>query len=368
MEIEELRYDEDDPGKFGLVECSPDITQSHKARMDMISDAVRISTALFPELGKVVETVHERLCPHHRPEFYVQGDAQIQACCITLDNDVDFAVILSSGIVNLMNAGEISFVLGHEIGHHLFRHNYCRPFGLSELAFRHWQRAAEVSADRAGLVCAPSENDGISAMIKIASGLGHPHFKFNALSYRKQAKQIIEHGHNATMVSSHPTLPLRAHALHLFTMSEPFYRWRQSDKQAPISKEKLDNKIRSDFERAEGGGIQAANNQIIRRALLWCLLDFYLSDEILTKAEQRALEICAGKNEAHKAVKFVQAHGKQAVRDKCKSALNEAKDLPIEDKKKFENNLRAALPGSNDNTNTAEITKFIARIKTALVT
>lgn len=349
MEIEELRYSEDCPEKFGLEECAPDAKQSRRMRINILSDAVRISASLFPELAKSAEAVRDNLCHHHRPEFYVRSGAELQAVCVTLDSDVDFAVVLSSGIVNLLDGDELSFVIGHEIGHYLFRHGYYdRPSGLSELAFMHWQRAREVSADRAGLVCAPSEQAGISAMIKIASGLGRPHFKFHAPSYMKQARQIMESGHSETMMFSHPTLPLRANALHWFAMSEPYYRWRKWNKHAPISKEELDNKIRSDFERAEGGGIQEENNKIIRRALLWRLLDFSLSDNILTKAEQSALGVFAGDKEARQAVKFVDSCGtvqkaKQAVREKCKSALDKVKQLPPADQKKFKNDLQAAL-------------------------
>lgn len=367
MEIEELRYSEDAPAKFGLDDCAPSAEQSHRERMGMLSDSVRVSAALFPELGKNVQTVCENLHLRHNPEFYVKNDAGVQAWCISLDGEVDFAVVLSSDTVNLLDSGELSFVLGHEIGHYLFRHGYYgRPSGLSELSFMHWQRAAEVSADRAGYVCAPSEKDGISAMIKTACGLGRPHLKLHVSSYAKQAKEIMESGNRDAVHSSHPSLPLRVRALQWFGMSEPYQRWRNSGKHAPLSKEELDDKIRREFERAEGGEMQAVGNDIIRRALLWCLLDFCIADDVLTKAEQRALEICAGEKEARKAVAYVQAHGKKAVRDKCKRALKEVGGLPPADKKKFESNLRSALPESGNDANGADASEFITFVKAAI--
>ena len=78
------------------------------------------------------------------------------------------------------DASELQFVLGHEFGHASFGHldiavNHLMESGdllpLSAMRLRAWQRAAEISADRAGLMLCGSLDAALRATFKASSGI-----------------------------------------------------------------------------------------------------------------------------------------------------------------------------------------------------
>jgi hypothetical protein len=357
MKIAEIRYSEDNPQGFDLSPYHSSAAVAREMRIRLLSDAVRVSPSLFPDLAAAAQDVIKTLRAECEAEFYVRNDPQAQAFCMALGEGIDFAVALNSGLIDLLSATELRFVLGHEIGHYLFgHHNYPDDArqrgepggGLRRLCLLHWRRAAEVSADRAGFVCAPSEQDAFAAILKTASGLSARHLRIDAMEYQQQAKEVIAAGDKSAAHGSHPIFPLRARALHWFAMSEPFYRWRDMGMHPPLSKQELDDKVRTDFIRAESGGIAAHGKGAKSRALLWSLLACFIADKILSKAEQRALTLYIGEREAKSAMEFARTHGVAAVTKKQQVAVAELRGLPLTERKRFIADLRAALDGTGD--------------------
>ena len=90
-------------------------------------------------------------------------------------------VMLSSSLLEGFEPDGLQFVIGHELGHHLFDHRRI-PVGAllggevqigAALALRlfAWQRYAEISSDRAGLACAGRLEPAAHALFKLSSGL-----------------------------------------------------------------------------------------------------------------------------------------------------------------------------------------------------
>jgi tellurite resistance protein len=133
--------------------------------------------------------------------------------------------------------GERRFVLGHELGHHLFQHHDI-PIGLilrgktrprPQLALRlfAWSRYAEISADRAGAHCALTPDDVARALFRLASGLTRPLDNLHIAEFADQAEELqVAHetpGPRAATLdwfSTHPFSPLRLKAVRLFLESE----------------------------------------------------------------------------------------------------------------------------------------------------
>jgi Zn-dependent protease with chaperone function len=93
-------------------------------------------------------------------------------------------VVLYAPLFRLMDADELRFVVGHELGHVRLGHTWLNslvggmagipsPFFaavLLQVAFRWWNRACEFSADRAGLLACGSPDTAVSALVRLTTG------------------------------------------------------------------------------------------------------------------------------------------------------------------------------------------------------
>jgi Zn-dependent protease with chaperone function len=115
-------------------------------------------------------------------ELFVVPSRQLNAYTFGLSNPK--TVVLFSALFQTMDADEIRFVIGHELGHVALDHAWLNtliggmggvpmPFEAAvvlTLAFRWWNRMCEYSADRAGLLACANPQKAVSALIKLFSG------------------------------------------------------------------------------------------------------------------------------------------------------------------------------------------------------
>src|SRR5258707_3874724 len=118
------------------------------------------------------------------PELFISQDPLVNA--MTLGADKPFMVI-TTGLVDLMDPEEARFIIGHELGHVLSGHAVYRTmlFHLVRLAARiawmplgdlgiraiiwgleEWYRKSELSCNRAGLLAGQGGDDGPRALVK----------------------------------------------------------------------------------------------------------------------------------------------------------------------------------------------------------
>ena len=132
--------------------------------------------------------------------------------------------------------GELKFVMGHELGHHLYNHHdlpigyvlrgKIPPSPKLALALTSWSRFAEVSADRAGAYCANDLETVAHSLFKLASGLSGKLVNFSLADFMRQVDEMqiedAEPGQGAPTEDwflTHPFSPLRVKALKLFDES-----------------------------------------------------------------------------------------------------------------------------------------------------
>src|SRR5215813_11761260 len=120
------------------------------------------------------------------PELFITQDPRVNA--MALGTDKPF-IVVTTGLVNLMDAEESRFVIGHELGHVLSGHAVYRTmlFHLVNLAARlalvpfawvglkaviwgleEWYRKSELSCDRAGLLAAQGVDAARRMLMKLA--------------------------------------------------------------------------------------------------------------------------------------------------------------------------------------------------------
>jgi hypothetical protein len=202
-------------------------------RRALLGSAVRLVSALAPRMVESVALCRQRLGIEQNVEVYVLRDPQLNAFCYGEERG-RVLVVLTSALIEAMDEHELRFVIGHELGHHMFGH-FEIPVALlldgrmsgdarNTLRLFSWQRYAEISADRAGLLCAGSFPSVANAFFKIASGLSSKHIKFDVDAYLAQIGDIqaeaqeagrSERGAQADWFASHPFSPLRIRAAQL---------------------------------------------------------------------------------------------------------------------------------------------------------
>lgn len=150
-------------------------------------------------------------------------------------------IVITTDCIKLLNADELQFVMGHELGHikskHILYHQMAKAlldigtftsvfsFGISSIitkplyfALLNWYRKSEFTADRAGLLACQNTEAAVSCMIKLS---GYPAEYYNKLEindFITQAKEFndyIEKDYNKTIEqlnaidNSHPWLVKR---------------------------------------------------------------------------------------------------------------------------------------------------------------
>jgi Zn-dependent protease with chaperone function len=148
---------------------------------ELLRRAHRVTPQSAPGLAIVAEETIARLQP---------GDVQVFVAPSRSLNAYTFGilspkvVVLNSALLEVMDADELRFVLGHELGHVRLGHTWLNslvggmagipsPLGASALltaAFLWWNRACEYSADRAGMLACGKPHKALSALIRLEAG------------------------------------------------------------------------------------------------------------------------------------------------------------------------------------------------------
>jgi Zn-dependent protease with chaperone function len=164
------------------------LLRERQHRLLYLASAVRVDERQFAQLHRMRADCVRVLDSPLTPEIYVAQDPQVNAMTIGMDTPF---IVVSTGLLDLMDQDEMHFVIGHELGHALSGHAVYRtmlmhllrlasglgwiPIGGWALralvaALMEWQRKSELSADRAGLLCVQNPEVALRANMKTAGG------------------------------------------------------------------------------------------------------------------------------------------------------------------------------------------------------
>ncbi len=157
-------------------------------RLMFLASAVRASEDQFPDLYHAMLDGCYILDLPQVPELYISQNPLVNAMAIGTDKPF---IVINTGMVDLMDAEEIRFVIGHELGHVLSGHAVYRTmlYYLINLANRlalvpfawiglkgviwgleEWYRKSELSSDRAGLLAGQDVDAARRSLMKTAGG------------------------------------------------------------------------------------------------------------------------------------------------------------------------------------------------------
>jgi len=179
------------------------------------------------------------------PELYVNMDPAPNA--FTYGHTRPF-IVLTSGLIDMLDDEERFFVVGHELGHIKARHvlytvlarniaDIVEMIGRATLGFgsllgqglvlalHNWYRQAELTADRAGLLCVQDLDPCIRVFMKLAGGasrlyaeMDHTEFMRQIRAYDDADASALNKAYKAFITAwrTHPFPILRAKELEMW--------------------------------------------------------------------------------------------------------------------------------------------------------
>jgi Zn-dependent protease with chaperone function len=174
-------------------------------RLSYLASSVRASEQQFPQLYQMMLDGAYILDLPRIPELYISQNPQVNAMALGMDKPF---IVIYSGAVELWDAEEMRFVIGHELGHVLSGHAVYRTMllYLTNLAARlalvpfawlglkaviwgleEWHRKSELSCDRAGLLAGQDIEAARRALMKMAGGSRLNEFSSDA--FHQQARE-----------------------------------------------------------------------------------------------------------------------------------------------------------------------------------
>ena len=179
--------------------------------LENTADNVRVGEKMFPRLHRLLRWSC-KILGVEEPEMYVSTDPVPNA--YTYGHKRPF-IVVTSGLVDMLDEHEQMFVIAHELGHIRFGHvlytvlarnlsvileligkatlgiGQLVGFGLA-LPLFDWYRKAELSADRAGLLCVQDKDVPIQVFMKLAGGSPRMYAEMDQDEFMKQIRAYEE--------------------------------------------------------------------------------------------------------------------------------------------------------------------------------
>lgn len=289
MDYEHRKHLDSIPGLFNFAKklCATQVPQALQ-KYSMVG--VAVGPNQYPEIYKMVRECAGILgigIPNVLIVPDISGE-EFNACTYAMD-DVEPVILVTGLMVQRMTADELKAIIGHECGHIHNRHGIYgilenivsvigsvgilslpgfRQFASlltasTQIAISMWSRAAEVTADRAALICSGSVDVTKNALSKLMynganmSKTIESDLNINAL--RKQMEMALNNPNRINeLLRSHPITIKRVFAVMDFSECDKFYEWRPDLKlpgQKLYTKETIDKKCKKyiDVVTSKGG-------------------------------------------------------------------------------------------------------------------
>lgn len=234
------------------------VVRSFKAvgKNQLLGTSVRVGPRQFPRVHGLVESSAKSL-GIATPTVYITNNPVLNAG--TYGTNDDSFILIHSALVDHMTDEELTSVIGHECGHiHNSHVVYLTTLyflthaaGIfvrwivspALVALKAWSRRAEITCDRASLLCVEKPEVSTRALTKLALGSRKLYDDLNLEAFLEQAEEIrTGPGRYNELFATHPWLPKRVLAMRIFEQSR-LYRKRVGLGDDGLTMEEVDEKV-----------------------------------------------------------------------------------------------------------------------------
>ena len=211
-------------------------SQKHLFQHKFIGHSLKVGPRQLPQVHAIAKECAEVL-GIAMPALYISNSPVMNA--FTFGTQEDSFIVVHSQLVDHFSEDELRFVIGHEMGHIQNKHvvYLTTMMLLSQLpailkplqpvvtaALRTWSRRAEITCDRAGVLCCRDIGVAERTFVKMASGSTKHYGDLDVEAFLEQLEEGKQGmGRFAEVFASHPLLPKRVAALRVFSESA-YYR------------------------------------------------------------------------------------------------------------------------------------------------
>jgi Zn-dependent protease with chaperone function len=205
------------------------------ARSELLGTAVKVSDQQYPRVWEAAKTAGAAL--HVRvPAIFAAPSSSIKVRVLGTEDSPHLIVNLE--LAEKLDDNDLVAAIGHELGHvqngHILYATALHYLTNSATFFirwvvqpaimtlQAWSRRAEVTCDRAALLCVKDLDKTLTSLVKLELGL-EKGSAFNTEEYLKSVPDTKKGiGRYAELFRSHPYVPKRVQALKLFADSALF--------------------------------------------------------------------------------------------------------------------------------------------------
>ncbi len=287
-------------------------------RRSLLAEAIRLNRRMAPAVADALADCREWLGVTAPIEVFLEPKP-VYSAFVSKGRSGPLVLGLSSRLLEEFSPAELRFVIGHELGHALFDH-FGIPMPVTatiedvggtlvsrsvQLKLFVWCRAAEVSADRAGVLCAGDPEVAATAFFKMSSGLSRPVIKTDLEAFASQveslasapsaAHEVRDDDDTLDCFSTHPYTPVRVRALLAFGKSTAFAE-RLGRSGGELSLEQVEAIVERDLALMEPSYLEDRGDEAekMRRALYCAGVTVAAAHDGVSDVEMRALRALLG--------------------------------------------------------------------------
>lgn len=234
------------PGIAAVLKALAGLFPERAERLYALASTIRVGPRQYPKLDRLRHECAETLDLDTVPNLFIARHPVDMGMAIGIDEPF---IVLTTGLIERYDLEGIRFVIGHEMGHVLSGHAVLRtlllrllrlqatvnwvPLGALGLraviaALMEWFRKAELTSDRAGLLCSQDPSAAMRVHLFMAGGSGEAEIDIG--SFLEQAKEYEETDDFRDSIlklmtvegMSHPFAVVRAAQLQRWAASEEY--------------------------------------------------------------------------------------------------------------------------------------------------